>query len=238
MSPVRSDLLVAPSALRAALAFGLIWLALLAVPAARAAVAGQLSLLPGALRRQLPAGALAGVALVAFDVWLLRLWGGVRVDGWRSPAPWLLLANLLFVGFLALTEEMVFRGVLFGRLEAAAGGAAAVLITAALFCLFHFVGRRLDWQQGLGYLLDGLLLGGLVWWTRDLWAAVGWHAAKNLAVTETFGGTYRIKEPLLRLTEVPRLSRAVTAAADLLAFALSAALCLGLLWLARRSRHG
>lgn len=235
MDAGRAEVMVSPAVFRAALAFGAIWLGLLLVPAAREIVAGQMQALPGALRRQLPIGLLSGAVLVALDVVLLHRLGAIRVEGVHRAAPSLVALSLLFVTFLALTEEMVFRGVLFTRLEERTGAMAAVLATAVLFSLFHFVGRSFSWSQALGYLLDGLFLAGLVWWTRDLWTAVGWHVAKNAAVGQTFGGTYRLNEPLLRIHEVAgdRVSR--TAAADFLAFAVSVALCLGLLWLTRRA---
>lgn len=224
------------TAVRALLAFGSIWLGLLLVPAAREIVAGQMHALPEALRRQIPIGLFAGAVLVAVDVALLRRLGVIEVDGIRPAAPLLLVLSLLFVAFLALTEEMVFRGVLFTRLLERTGAVAAVLATAGLFCAFHFVGRPFSWDRALGYLLDGLFLAGLVWWTRDLWTAVGWHVAKNAAVGQTFGGSYRLGEPLLRIRDAaPAPGLRTSAAADLTAFAVSVALCLALLWLTRRA---
>ncbi|HKV08329.1 MAG TPA: CPBP family intramembrane glutamic endopeptidase [Thermoanaerobaculia bacterium] len=223
--------------LRAVLAFGAIWLGLLLVPAAREIVASQMQSLPDALRRQLPIGLLSGAVLVAVDVALLQGLGAVKVEGIHRAALSLVALSLLVVAFLALTEEMVFRGVLFTRLEERAGAVTAVLATALLFSVFHFVGRPFSWSQALTYLLDGLFLAGLVWWTRDLWTAVGWHVAKNAAVGQTFGGTYRLNEPLLRIHEVAadRVPRPAALAADFLAFAVSVALCLALLWLTRRA---
>ena len=238
MNAEKAALMTGSPILRAVLAFGSIWLVLLLIPAAREIVGGQMQALPGALRRQLPIGLLCGGLLVALDVVLLRRLGAVEVGGVRWTAPALLLGTLLFIAFLALTEEMIFRGVLYTRLEQRAGGAAAVLITALLFCVFHFIGRPFVWEKSLEYFLDGLFLAGLVWWTRDLWTAVGWHLAKNVAVAETFGGSYRLSEPLLEVHNVPwgRSGMAAAHLADLTAFAVSVGLCLALLWLTRRGR--
>jgi membrane protease YdiL (CAAX protease family) len=89
--------------------------------------------------------------------------------------------------FAGLWEEVVFRGVVLGRLRAALspaddGGSRrsdplAVLLTALLFGLGH------GYQGLLGILqtaLAGCVLGGLVVWRRSLWPAVGAHLGIDL----------------------------------------------------------
>lgn len=223
-----------PAALRALVAYGVVWLPLLLVPPARELVTEQMRAFPASLERGLWIGALAGLVLVAADVGLLQLTGRLAVTGLR-PFDGMVLWNLLFVLFLALTEEMLIRGVLLFRLERAGGPALAVLVTAALFALAHFPGRELVWGRLLTYLLDGIFLGVLVLWTRDIWTAVGWHVAKNLAVAETFGGSYHLKEPLVRIDRLAEVSRSASKELwiDLAAFAISVLLCLALLALTR-----
>jgi membrane protease YdiL (CAAX protease family) len=231
-----------PAALRALVAYGVVWLPLLLVPPARELVSEQMRAFPASLGRGLWIGAVAGLLLVAADVALLRLDGRIALDGLR-PVDAMVLWNLLFVVFLALTEEMLTRGVLLFRIERSGGPALAVLVTAVLFALAHFPGRELVWSRLLTYLLDGIFLGVLVLWTRDIWTAVGWHVAKNLAVAETFGGSYHLKEPLVRIERLAESARPASKELwiDLAAFAISVLVCLALVALTRNPevvRHG
>jgi len=89
-------------------------------------------------------------------------------------------------GFLgvALFEEALFRGYLLPKLAKVLPGAAAVLLTSVLFGLIHYPGYQASLHPWIGTsnaALIGVLLCVLVFRTRSLMAAVGFHLGWNLA---------------------------------------------------------
>jgi len=76
-----------------------------------------------------------------------------------------------------VTEEMVFRGFLLGGLLRCYSPRKAILISAALFMVFH-----LNPYQFFSTFAVGLLLGWVFWKTRSVWPCVLLHAANNAAV--------------------------------------------------------
>lgn len=109
-----------------------------------------------------------------------------EVLGWSKllpPAPPLpieagspgLLMSVLLVSLVApLSEEMFFRGFLYGGLASRHAPWRAALLSALLFALFH-----LDPRTALPIFLLGLLLAGLYGRTRTLWAPVFVHLGYN-----------------------------------------------------------
>lgn len=74
----------------------------------------------------------------------------------------------------AVTEELYFRGLLYGRLDARFARAAAVIGSAGAFGLAHFQPDAFPTLFALG-----LILGLLRLRTGSIWPAVGLHAANN-----------------------------------------------------------
>ena len=86
------------------------------------------------------------------------------------------------------TEEIMFRGILFRWIEQWAGSFAALLATSALFGLAHIMNPGATWFSSFAIAVEaGLLLGGVYMLTRNLWMAVGLHAAWNFAQGPVFG---------------------------------------------------
>ena len=84
-----------------------------------------------------------------------------------------------------MTEEIFFRGFIFGGLLPRLGPWRALVISALVFSAFHL---------SIGVLvpifITGFLFSWLYWRTGSLWAAIGAHAGQNslaLAV-QAFGG--------------------------------------------------
>ena len=75
-----------------------------------------------------------------------------------------------------LSEELLFRGILYSRLRKfPAGFWPAALISSALFGLYHF-----NLAQGIFAFLFGLLLCAVYDKTRNLWACISLHMGGNL----------------------------------------------------------
>jgi membrane protease YdiL (CAAX protease family) len=77
-------------------------------------------------------------------------------------------------------EELLFRGILFRWLEELGGSWIALLLTSALFGLGHFYNPNATALSSFAIALEaGVLLGGAYMLTRNLWMAIGLHAAWN-----------------------------------------------------------
>ena len=89
-----------------------------------------------------------------------------------GPAALLTIAALAF--WTPLTEEVFFRGFVFGGLAERFGFVWAAFASAVVFSLFHA-----DPGVLLPIFVTGLLLAWLYRQTRSLWPAVAAHAAQN-----------------------------------------------------------
>ncbi len=88
-----------------------------------------------------------------------------------------LIAMAILPGFM---EEVLFRGILFRWLEEFGGSWFALALTSALFCLGHIFNPGASALSSFAIALEaGVLLGGIYMLTRNLWAAIGLHAAWN-----------------------------------------------------------
>lgn len=152
---------------------------------------------PGGPARPLLVGALA---------WALPGFAGIAgawALGWTEIVPLLpagelvvsvlMLACLVFL-FEALPEELIFRGHLFRNLNASMSALAAVLVQAALFCLWgtalwvithgwEVLGERAPLFAGMG-----IVLGCLRVVTGSLWACVGFHLVFQTTAQALMGG--------------------------------------------------
>ena len=111
-----------------------------------------------------------GVAAIA-DVY------NVIGEGGTGELVTALVAMAILPGFM---EEMLFRGILFRWLEEFAGSWFALALTAGLFGLGHIFNPGATALSSFAIALEaGVLLGGIYMLTRNLWAAIGLHAAWN-----------------------------------------------------------
>jgi membrane protease YdiL (CAAX protease family) len=97
----------------------------------------------------------------------------------RLPSDFLMTAvSQLFV--VALPEEFFFRGFLFGRLSEAMRPRWALLLSALLFALGHYL---VTFDPGaLAVFFPGLLFGFLRMWTGSVLAGTFFHATCNLLI--------------------------------------------------------
>ncbi len=128
--------------------------------------------------------AIAGV-LIGLGAWYLglRLVELVKPPGHMEPVEHVLdrtglLPSLVIVGVLpAFTEELVFRGVLARGLASRLPVAAAVVISALLFCAFHMIPRQM-----VGVLPLALALGDLAIRADSIVPTMLAHLANNTIV--------------------------------------------------------
>jgi uncharacterized protein len=136
--------------------------------------------------RGLSGGALAGAAL--FALVYLALWaaGAASSAGFNGFAG---LGRALGVAIESATgEEILFRGVLFRRLEGALGTTLALALSAIAFALVHVGNAGASWISTLAIALEsGVLLGIAYAATRSLWLPIGLHFGWNFTEGGIFG---------------------------------------------------
>ncbi|TWB24656.1 hypothetical protein FBZ89_101282 [Nitrospirillum amazonense] len=138
--------------------------------------------------RELGLGLLLGVALVSAVFGLLAALGVYRVDGVNGVSLALLppLAELVLV---ALAEEVVFRGIVFGVTERALGSRAALALSALLFGLMHLPNEGISVLAVAAGCAYGVLQAAIYMKTRRLWLCVGSHIGWNYTVGQVFSTT-------------------------------------------------
>ena len=124
-------------------------------------------------------GLFAGVGLMGLAAGLMAAAGVYRIEGIDATAD--LWFPLLMAGIVpGITEELIFRGVLFRIVEDALGTWIAIAISGAFFGLVHFGNpNATGWSSAAIALEAGILLGMLYAWTRSLYFVMGLHAAWN-----------------------------------------------------------
>jgi uncharacterized protein len=140
----------------------------------------------GHVARELGAGFAFGLGLFAATIAFLVLGQVARIDAGDGLAA--LVPGLLLAAAAAVSEEIVFRGVVFRILEERLGSWIALPISAALFGALHLVAPHASFASALGTALQaGVLLGAAYMCTRRLWLPIAIHAGWRFARTGVFG---------------------------------------------------
>ncbi|MGZ2410910.1 CAAX protease family protein [Sphingomonas sp. F9_3S_D5_B_2] len=138
---------------------------------------------PAAMRR-LGLGLAGGVAVFSVAVAVAALLGVYRITG-PGDASDLLPALLASAIFPAISEELLFRGILFRWIEEFGGSWAALLVTSAFFGAAHLMNPSATPIAAIGIAFEaGVMLGAAYMLTRSLWLPMGLHAAWNFAQGE------------------------------------------------------
>jgi len=140
---------------------------------------------PGALRQTL-AGLGVGFGLFSFVVLVAALVGVYRLTG-RGDLSFLVTALITDGLFPAVSEELLFRGILFRWIEEFGGSWTALILTSALFGASHLANPNATYIAAVGIALEaGVMLGAAYMLTRRLWFPMGIHAAWNVAQGELY----------------------------------------------------
>ena len=90
--------------------------------------------------------------------------------------------------FPAVSEELLFRGILFRWIEEFGGSWMALLVTSALFGCAHLLNPHASVVAAVGIAFEaGVMLGAAYMLTRSLWMPMGLHAAWNFAQGTIYG---------------------------------------------------
>lgn len=192
--------------------------------------------LPGAAK-ELGTGLGAGFLVFSAAVAVAALLGVYRFVG-EGDSSGLLAAVISPALFPAVSEETLFRGILFRWLEEFGGSWAALVITSALFGAAHLMNPNATVVAAIGIAVEaGVMLGAAYMLTRRLWLPMGIHAAWNFAQGEIYdipvSGTPVHGLLVAKLSGPPLLSGGgFGLEASVIAMVVATAFGLWLLWLA------
>jgi membrane protease YdiL (CAAX protease family) len=141
---------------------------------------------PAGAGRALARGLAIGLLMFATVIAIIASLGGYRVAGGGSvPVAVTLLGSLTAA---AAAEELLFRGLVFRRLEARTGTGVALAVSAALFGAIHMVNPEATLWGAIAIAVEaGLMLGAVYVATRTLWLPIGLHLGWNFAAAGIFG---------------------------------------------------
>ncbi|MGP2435947.1 CPBP family intramembrane glutamic endopeptidase [Streptomyces sp. JW3] len=136
---------------------------------------------PAALGR----GVLIGAAMFSAVIANLFVADYYEVDGLASPSG---AAGLLgFMAAAAVTEELLYRGVLFRYVEKLTGTWIALLLTALVFGGMHLLNPDASLWGAVAIAVEaGGMLGAAYVATRRLWVPIGVHFGWNFAASGLF----------------------------------------------------
>ncbi len=136
--------------------------------------------------RDLAFGVALGAVLFSAVMLELGLSGHYRVTAFHVT-PDIAIAALLLVAD-AITEELLFRGIVFRLIEEWAGTWIALVISAIAFGLLHAANPGATWVSTLAIALEaGVLLAAAFVVTRNLWLPIGLHFAWNFFEGPIYG---------------------------------------------------
>lgn len=139
-------------------------------------------------RSGLRQGVLIGLGAFAVTITVIALTGGYHLDGWGSFGGALTTLGLMCC--VAVTEELIFRGVVFRFLEEKGGTWAALAASGVIFGLVHLANPEATLWGAFAIAIEGgLLLAAAYAATRSLWLPIGLHLGWNMAVAGIFGTT-------------------------------------------------
>ncbi|GGM41136.1 CPBP family intramembrane glutamic endopeptidase [Promicromonospora citrea] len=135
--------------------------------------------------RSLGLGTLLGLGVFSAVIGIIAAFGGYTVHGLGTvPGA---LGLLGFMAGVAVTEELLWRGVLFRFAEGWLGTWAALALTGLLFGLAHLLNPHATLWGAIAIAIEagGMLTAAYVA-TRRLWVPIGLHLGWNVAGSALF----------------------------------------------------
>lgn len=130
-------------------------------------------------------GTFVGCAMFAAVVVTIALLGGYHVHGVGSVTG--VVGLFGFMAAAAVTEELLFRGLLFRLVEERLGTWLSLLLTGVLFGLVHLANPDADlWGATAITIEAGFMLAACYAATRTLWVPIGLHFGWNFAAAGIF----------------------------------------------------
>lgn len=131
-------------------------------------------------------GALIGVAMCGAVMAGIAWLGDYEIDGLGSATGAVGLFG--FMAAAAVTEELIFRGVLFRIVEERTGTWVALALTGVVFGASHLFNPYASSWGAIAIAIEaGFLLAATYAATRTLWVPIGLHFGWNFALAGVFG---------------------------------------------------
>ncbi|MBU2668016.1 CPBP family intramembrane metalloprotease [Actinoplanes bogorensis] len=132
-------------------------------------------------------GTLLGTVLFAAVIGNIAVNGGYRVLG-LSDEPIAAVGLIGFMAAAAVTEELLYRGVLFRHIERLIGTWLALALSALVFGAVHLLNPNATlWGALCVAIAGGGMLTSAYIATRSLWLPIGLHFGWNYAQSAIFG---------------------------------------------------
>ncbi len=130
-------------------------------------------------------GMLVGTLLFAAVIGTIAAFGGYRIVGTGSVVAAVGLVGLM--GAAAVTEELIFRGVLYRWVENHGGTWLALVLTGSLFGFIHLLNANASLWGAIAIAVQaGGMLTAAYLATRSLWLPIGLHFGWNVAASALF----------------------------------------------------
>ena len=143
----------------------------------------KISAMPGYLL----AGAVLGIGLQSLVILVMYLLGGYTIVS-INPISFI-LPGLLIAVVSGISEEVLFRGVIFRIINEKWGNVIALTVSALLFGLIHLMNKNSSLYSGIAIAIEaGILLGACYIYSGNLWLPIGVHFGWNFAEADLFGG--------------------------------------------------
>ena len=135
---------------------------------------------------ELASGILVGAILFSVTIgilWLLGYYKVIGINPWTVIFSWLVLAIIS-----GISEELLFRGILFRVVEESLGTWFSLAISALIFGLFHLANPNATLWGAIAIAIEaGIMLAAAFVYTRRLWLPIGIHFAWNFVQGAIFG---------------------------------------------------
>lgn len=130
-------------------------------------------------------GMLLGIALFGAVIANIAFLGHYTINGLGTPASAVALLGVM--AGAAVTEELVFRGVLFRNVERWTGTWIALALTGSLFGVIHLLNANATLWGAIAIAIEagGMLTAAYIA-TRKLWVPIGLHFGWNIAASAIF----------------------------------------------------
>ena len=135
---------------------------------------------------ELASGMLVGAILFSVTIGILWLLGYYKVIG---SNPWTVIFSWLVLAIISgISEELLFRGILFRVVEESLGTWFSLAISALIFGLFHLANPNATLWGAIAIAIEaGIMLAASFVYTRRLWLPIGIHFAWNFVQGAIFG---------------------------------------------------
>ena len=187
-------------------------------------------------------GALIGTLMFAAVILNIAFLGDYHVDGLGSVTGAVGLFG--FMAAAAVSEELLYRGLLFRLIEERTGTWIAMLLTGMLFGLIHLTNSDATLWGAIAIALEaGFMLAACYAATRNLWVPIGLHFGWNFAAGGIFSVVVSGNGESKGLLEATLSGPTLVTGGDfgpegsLYTVAAGVALTMAFMWLAHRRGH-